>query len=78
MKATLIALAVVIGASTASAYASTPDSAVIQQANAQQALQSQSVRNVAQGKTRAEVRHELDLARKDGELAALNKFYQGS
>jgi hypothetical protein len=78
MNATFIALALVISATTASAYAAVPDSHVTQSARPKQVQPLQPDSLSAPGKTRAEVRHELDLARKDGELAAINKFYQGS
>lgn len=78
MKTSFVALALAVCAATGSAYAAVPVSSASQNVDAQQALQSLSGKTDVAGKTRAEVRRELVRAQNDGEIAALNKLYQGS
>lgn len=82
MKVTMLALAFAACAATASAYAANPaaNSADAHAGNydPQHALQWTPAQNAPHAKTRAEVRQELVRAQKDGQLAALNKLYQGS
>jgi Domain of unknown function (DUF4148) len=82
MKVTMFALAFAACATTASAYAvnSTANSADAPAGNddSQHAVQWTPAQNAPHAKTRAEVRQELVRAQKDGQLAALNKLYQGS
>ena len=78
MKTSFVALALAVCATTGSAHAAVPVSGVTQNVDAQQALQSLSGKADVAGKTRAEVRRELVRAQNDGEIAALNKLYQGS
>ena len=82
MKVTMLALAFAACAATASAYAanSAPHSADASAGNddTQHALQWTPDQNATHAKTRAEVRQELVRAQKDGQLAALNRLYQGS
>jgi hypothetical protein len=74
MKNALIALAIVGSAFTGVAHA-----AMTHDDNAQRTTASQYVQATMQqaGKTRAEVRQELEQAQKDGEIAALNDLYRG-
>ena len=78
MKTSIIALALAAFATTSVAYASeTPATAAAQPAVAAQTQQWSPNQINATQKTRAEVRHELALAEHDGEIASLNKLYQG-
>ncbi|MGF6573818.1 hypothetical protein ABH945_005939 [Paraburkholderia sp. GAS333] len=74
MKVTMLALALAACAMTGSAYAANPTANSIADTHAA----SFDSQNTPHAKTRAEVRQELVRAEKDGQLAALNKFYQGS
>jgi hypothetical protein len=78
MKTSSIALAFAAFATAGVAYASeAPTTAAIQPAAVAQIQQwSPNQINAAQ-KTRADVRHELVVAEHDGEIARLNKLYQG-
>ena len=82
MKVTMLALTFAACAATASAYAANTaaDSADAHAAgyDPQHALQWTPAQNAPHAKTRAEVRQELVRAQNDGQLAALNKLYQGS
>ena len=72
------ALAFSAFATTASAYAASSVDANAAGYNVEQSHQWTPSQNASQSKTRAEVRQELVEAQKDGQLAALNRFYQGS
>jgi invasion protein IalB len=72
------ALAFSAFATTASAYAASSVDANAAGYNVEQSHQWTPSQNAPQSKTRAEVRQELVEAQKDGQLAALNRFYQGS
>jgi hypothetical protein len=78
MKVTMLALALAALATTASAYASNPANTQAANNESQAALQWSAAQSTPHAKTRAEVRQELVRAQKDGQLAALNRFYQGS
>jgi hypothetical protein len=81
MKVSMIALAFAAFAATASAYAANPvdaNAAQLAQQAAQQSHQWTPEHGSATAKTRQDVRQELVRAQKDGQLAALNKLYQGS
>lgn len=73
MKVTMLALTFAACAMSASVYAANP---AANSADAHAA--SFNSQNAPHAKTRAEVRQELVRAQKDGQLAALNRFYQGS
>ena len=76
--AAFAALAFSAFATTASAYAASSVDANAAGYNVEQSHQWTPSQNAPQSKTRAEVRQELVEAQKDGQLAALNRFYQGS
>lgn len=81
MKVSTIALTFAACALTASAYAANPANPVdvhTQTYDAPHAVQWTPAPNAPHAKTRAEVRQELVRAEQDGQLAAINKFYQGS
>jgi len=78
MKVSTIALTFAACALTASAYAANPATDMHTQTDAPHAVQWTPAANAPHAKTRAEVRQELVRAQKDGQLAAINKFYQGS
>jgi hypothetical protein len=78
MKVSMIALAFAAFATTASAYAVPSADANAVTHDAQQTHQWTPDQANATGKTRKEVRQELVRAQHDGQLAALNKLYQGS
>jgi flagellar basal body L-ring protein FlgH len=81
MKVTMLALAFAACATTVSAYAANPAAnPATNPADAapQHSQQWTPAQNAPQAKTRAEVRQELVRAQNDGQLAALNKLYQGS
>lgn len=81
MKVSTIALTFAACALTASAYAATPANPADQRTQSYDAthtVQWTPAANAPHAKTRAEVRQELVRAEKDGQLAAINKFYQGS
>lgn len=73
MKTSIIALA--FAAFTASGLAQAADNATT--ATATQMEQSGTSRIGASPKTRADVRHELVQAQKDGQLASLSMLYRG-
>ena len=77
-KIALAAFAFTAFATTASAYAATSVDANAAGYTVQQSHQWTPSQNAPQSKTRAEVRQELVQAEKDGQLAAINRFYQGS
>lgn len=77
MKVTMLALAFAACATTVSAYAANPATNPADAAP-QHSQQWTPAQNASQAKTRAEVRQELVRAQNDGQLAALNKLYQGS
>ncbi|HEY4297950.1 MAG TPA: DUF4148 domain-containing protein [Paraburkholderia sp.] len=78
MKVSMIALAFAAFATTASAYAVTSVDANAAGYSAPQTQQWTPGHSNAMAKTRQDVRQELVQAQKDGQLAALNKLYQGS
>ncbi|QQC66441.1 DUF4148 domain-containing protein [Paraburkholderia ginsengisoli] len=78
MKVSMIALAFAAFATTASAYAVTSVDANTAPYDAQQTHQWTPEHGNTTAKTRRDVRQELVRAQKDGQLAALNKLYQGS
>ncbi|MDR6391401.1 DUF4148 domain-containing protein [Paraburkholderia phenoliruptrix] len=78
MKFTMIASAFAASALTASAFAATLPEVHTSGNDAQQSAQWSAAQNPPKARTRAEVRQELVRAEKDGQLAALNKLYQGS
>lgn len=78
MKVSMIALAFAACVTTVSAFASSPVDANVASSNAQQTSQWVPSQAAVHAKTRAEVRQELARAQQDGQLAALNKLYQGS
>lgn len=78
MKVSMIALAFAAFATTASAYAANPAGVNADGYDGQQVHQWASAQRISTIKTRADVRQELELAQKDGQLAALKKLYQGS
>jgi hypothetical protein len=78
MKVSMIALAFAAFATTASAYAVPSADANAARYDAQQTQQWTPNQGSATAKTRQQVRQELVRAQKDGQLAALNKLYQGS
>lgn len=78
MKASMIALAFAAFATTGFAYAATPAPTSATQSVVVQTAQWSPAHQDVAGKTRAEVRQELVQAEHDGQLAYLNKFYQGS
>ncbi|MDR0246316.1 MAG: DUF4148 domain-containing protein [Burkholderia sp.] len=80
MKVRTIALALAACAAVATAPSAFAGTSADTAANhdASQARQPVAAGNVPKGKTRAEVREELVRAQKDGQLAALDKLYQGS
>jgi Domain of unknown function (DUF4148) len=80
MKVTMLALAFAACATTVSAYAANPATNPADAApqHSQHSQQWTPAQNAPQAKTRAEVRQELVRAQNDGQLAALNKLYQGS
>jgi cbb3-type cytochrome oxidase cytochrome c subunit len=73
MKASMMALAFAAFATTGIAHAA--DSAAL---NGAVSNVAQTQQNSVTPKTRAEVRHELALAEKDGELARLQSLYHGN
>ena len=77
MKASLIALVLAASAATAPAFAAN-QTAGMNSADAPQAHQWTAAQNAPAAKTRAEVRQELARATRSGELASLNRLYQGS
>jgi multidrug efflux pump subunit AcrA (membrane-fusion protein) len=74
MKTSIIA-ALAFAAFAASGFAQAADNATT--ATATQTEQSGTSRIVASPKTRADVRHELVQAQKDGQLASLSTLYRG-
>jgi hypothetical protein len=79
MKVPMIALALALAsATTVSAYAANPAVQHDASETVQQAAQWSPAQSAPKAKTRAEVRQELVRAQNDGQLAALNKLYQGS
>lgn len=78
MKVSIIALALAACATTASAYAAGSVDTNASGYDAQQTHQWAPVQTAPKARTRAEVRQELVRAENDGQLAALNKLYQGS
>jgi hypothetical protein len=77
MKVTMIALALAVSATTIPAFAANPAAAATG-IDAQQTHQWAPMQSTPAAKSRAEVRQELARATKSGELASLNKLYQGS
>lgn len=77
MKVSMIALTFAACVTTASAFAANPVDATSATTHVQQTAQWTPAQAAPQAKTRAEVRQELVRAQKDGQLAALNKLYQG-
>ena len=78
MKASMIALAFVALATTGIAHAADSVAANAGQSAVAQTQQWTPSQNGIAPKTRAEVRHELALAEKDGELARLQSLYHGN
>jgi hypothetical protein len=78
MEVSMIVLAFAAFATTASAYAANSVDVNAGANDVQQVHQWAPVQSAQKVKTRAEVRQELVRAEKDGQLAALNKLYQGS
>jgi len=76
MKVSMIALALAVSAATLPAFAANP-AAAVSNVDGQHAQQWAPAQNTA-AKSRLEVRQELARATKSGELASLNKIYQGS
>ncbi|TDN63244.1 DUF4148 domain-containing protein [Paraburkholderia sp. BL10I2N1] len=74
MKTSIIALA--FAAFTVSGFAQAADDATT--ATSTQTAQSGTSRIGASPKTRAEVRHELVQAQRNGQLASLRTLYRGS
>ncbi|PCE23157.1 hypothetical protein BWP39_26080 [Paraburkholderia acidicola] len=79
MKVSTIALALAVCASATSVSAATSADATTTASNDTHLTQQWTpVQAAAQGKTRAQVRQELALAQKDGELESLKQVYHGS
>jgi hypothetical protein len=76
MKVSTIAVALALSATTLSAFAANPSTVAMSNVDAQQTHQWAPMQTAA--KSRAEVRQELARATKSGEIASLNKLYQGS
>ena len=76
MKVSMIALALAVSATTLPAFAANP-AAAVSNVDGQHTQQWTPAQNTA-AKSRLEVRQELARATKSGELASLNKIYQGS
>jgi hypothetical protein len=76
MKTSLIALA--FAAFAASGLAQAADNAATTTATTTQTEQSGTSRIGVAPKARADVRHELVQAQKDGQLASLSTLYRGS
>ena len=77
MKVSTIALALATSATAIPAFAANAAAAAQNNVEAQQTRQWAPTQTAA-AKSRAEVRQELAQATKSGELASLNKLYQGS
>ncbi|MCA8242437.1 MULTISPECIES: DUF4148 domain-containing protein [Burkholderia] len=75
MNASKITFVLAALATTASVYAASPAESAAAGYDAPAATQWAPV--AAMPKTRSEVRHELALARQNGELDALRKLYSG-
>ncbi|RKE37671.1 uncharacterized protein DUF4148 [Paraburkholderia sp. BL23I1N1] len=79
MKTSMIALAFAAFATAGFAHASdAPAAATVSQLGAAQVQQWSANQTGAMQKTRADVRHELVQAQKDGQLAQLSNLYRGS
>ncbi|CAL8476884.1 DUF4148 domain-containing protein [Caballeronia sp. S22] len=74
MKTSIIALAFAAITASGIARATDTDTAT----TATQTEQSDTSHIGASSKTRADVRHELEQAQKDGQLASLGRLYRGS
>ncbi|KER67612.1 hypothetical protein HR51_32825 [Burkholderia cepacia] len=77
MNTSKITFALAALAMTASAYAASPGDSLTGNHDAQTTNQWAPVAEVPMARTRADVRHELALARQNGELEALRKLYSG-
>ncbi|MDR6377931.1 DUF4148 domain-containing protein [Paraburkholderia caledonica] len=75
MKVSTIAVTLALSATTLSAFAANP-TVGMSNVDTQQTHQWAPAQTAA--KSRAEVRQELARATKSGEIASLNKLYQGS
>jgi hypothetical protein len=78
MKTSMIALAFAAFATAGFAHASDAPATTGGQSAAAQVQQLSASQTGAMQKTRAEVRHELVQAEKDGQLAQLSSLYRGS
>ncbi|WP_027777480.1 DUF4148 domain-containing protein [Paraburkholderia caledonica] len=76
MKVSTIALTLALSATTLPAFSANPSTVAMSNGDAQQTHQWTPTQTAA--KSRAEVRQELARATKSGEIASLNKLYQGS
>ncbi|MGF6773789.1 hypothetical protein P3T18_006303 [Paraburkholderia sp. GAS199] len=78
MKVSMIALTLAACVASASSFAGNAVDTNVAVDGTPRVSQPLPIQTAQKVKTRAEVRQELVRAEKDGQLAALNKLYQGS